>query len=95
MVVVIVSQSTEKSGVGQVCAICKLQHEHTSQVHTWQTQKACDEALKFGIAPSDTICRPCCDDLRRILLIPVMFLDGRKKAKKQLNAMYMAVVVHV
>ena len=92
MVVVNVSQSTEKSGVGQVCAICKLQHEHTSQVHTWQTQKACDEVLKFGIAPSDTICRPCRDDL---LLIPVIFLDGRKKAKKKLNAMYMAVVMHV
>ena len=29
------------------------------------------------------------------LLILVMFLDGRKKAKKQLNEMYTAVVMHV
>ena len=53
------SQPGESVSQAHVCALRELQHRHTSQ-------SARDEALKLGIVPSDTICRPCRDDLRRI-----------------------------
>ena len=52
--------------VSQVCTLCELVHQHTSKVQTWQSPSARDEAFKLGIIPSDVICRPCRDDIRRI-----------------------------
>ena len=71
-----------ESGVGQVFARCILQYQHTSQVQTWQNRKARDETLKFGIAPSDTICRPCHDDLCRISTDPSHVPRWKKKSQE-------------
>ena len=56
--------------VPRVCALCKKKHKHMSQVHTWQSAKACGVAAKFGITPADTVCRPCRDDVRRVIANP-------------------------
>ena len=52
------------------CTLCSQQHPLTSQVHTWQNERAHEEALNLGIVPSDIICRACHDDTRRISVDP-------------------------
>ena len=53
-----------------VCALCKVNHEHMSQVHTWQKTQAHDVVANYGITPDDTVCRPCRDDIRRVTANP-------------------------
>ena len=54
----------------RVCTLCSQQHPLSSQVHTWQNERAREEALNLGIVPSDIICRACHDDIRRISVDP-------------------------
>lgn len=54
------------SAVVQVCTLCKVHHQHMSEVQTWQSQQARDNAAKCGILSGDLVCHPCRDDLHRI-----------------------------
>ena len=51
-----------------VCSLCKQSHHCMSTVHMWQSEQARDTAVGvYGITLDDTVCRPCRDDLRRIV----------------------------
>ena len=60
------SGSDQANAPAAVCALCKVYHKHTSQVHTWQNNQARDIVGNYGITPDDIVCRPCRDDIRRI-----------------------------
>jgi len=49
------------------CALCKVQHEHMSYVQTWKSVEACKLVAEKGITPKNLICRPCRDDVRRMV----------------------------
>ena len=66
----------------RVCTLCSQQHPLTSQVHTWQNERAREEALNLGIVPSDIICRACHDDIRRISVDPSHVPRWEKKEKR-------------
>ena len=53
-----------------VCALCKLSHHCMSTVGTWQSIQVCDTTARYGIAPQYVICRPCWDDILRIIANP-------------------------
>ena len=50
-----------------VCALCKASHKCMSKVQSWQNAQACELVSKLGITLDDIICRPCRDDIRRVL----------------------------
>ena len=49
------------------CALCKVQHEHMSYVQTWKSVEACKLVAEKGITPKNLICRPCRDDVCRMV----------------------------
>ena len=63
-------EETSEQSSSTKCALCKVTHSHMSQVQTWKDTKACDLVTKIGIALNDMVCRPCRDDVRRVLADP-------------------------
>ena len=53
-----------------VCSLCKSQHSRMSNVQTWQNSQATLYIQTLGIALDSLICRPCRDDVRRVLADP-------------------------
>ena len=53
-----------------VCSLCKSQHSRMSNVQTWQNSQATQYIQTLGIALDSLICRPCRDDVRRVLADP-------------------------
>ena len=49
--------------------MCTLQAQ-PYQVHTWQNIQARDVVADYGITLNDIVCRPCRDDIRRIIANP-------------------------
>ena len=63
-------QADEHSSPAAVCALCQLNHTHVSQVCTWQNTQARDVVAEYGITQDDVVCRPCRDDVRRVMTNP-------------------------
>ena len=53
-----------------VCALCKQSHMYMSAVHSWQSVQARNAVSEYGVTQSDTVCRPCRDNLRRVSTNP-------------------------
>ena len=49
------------------CALCNTPHDHISRVKTWKNIKACEFVAEKGITGDNHICRPCRDDVGRVL----------------------------
>jgi len=50
-----------------VCASCKVHHEHMSHVQTWKSVQTGKLVTQKGIIPENLICRPCWDDVHRMV----------------------------
>ena len=70
----------------------KANHQHMSEVQTWQGQQAHDNAAKCGILSGDLVCRPCRDDLRRISASASHVPRWKKKIRSQINVVCKDVV---
>ena len=55
-----------------VCSLCESHHNRMSKVQTWQNAQATQYIQTLGIALDSLICRPCRDDIRRVLADPSM-----------------------
>ena len=53
-----------------VCALCKMHHSHMTKVSSWHDEKALHSAATYGCCETDMVCRPCRDDLRRVVKNP-------------------------
>ena len=51
----------------QIQEVGSLQHEHMSYVQTWKSAQAYKLVAEKGITPENLICRPCQDDVRRMV----------------------------
>ena len=66
-----------------VCALCKETHQYTSTVHSWQSTQAQSVVSEYGITQNDTVCRPCRDDIRRVVANPDLKPRWRKEQEKK------------
>ena len=66
-----------------VCALCKETHQYTSTVHSWQSTQARSVVSEYGITQNDTVCRPCRDDIRRVVANPDLKPRWRKEQEKK------------
>ena len=56
--------STSKS---PTCSLCCSHHKHTGPVSSWESTAACEFILSRGFTQQDLICRPCRQDVNRVL----------------------------
>ena len=63
-------EATGEAHSSDVCSLCKSHHSRMSNVQTWQNAQATQYIQTLGIAFDSLICRPCRDDVRRVLADP-------------------------
>lgn len=73
-------QAAEQSLIAtDICALCKDHRKSMSRVETWQNVEACDLVAKKGIKPTNLVCPPCRDDVRRVVVNPTHVPRWEKK----------------
>lgn len=51
----------------QVCKLCGGKHSHTSSPQQWTNERACELVKSLGVSPDSLVCRPCRQDVTRVL----------------------------
>ena len=67
-----------------VCPLCKETHRSMSTVHSWQSAQARSAVSEYGITQNDTVCRPCRDNIHRVVPNPDLKPRWRKEQEKVL-----------
>ena len=58
---------------GEVCSVCHVKHSHTSSPKSWKNASAQQYAItSLGLDPECVVCRPCRDDILRVLRDPTI-----------------------
>ena len=57
----------EEEPEGQLCALCRHHHSHISKVSTWKRTQDKEFLADYGVNEDDFVCRPCRDDVRRLV----------------------------
>ena len=61
------SFTEEEEPEGQLCALCRHHHSHISKVSTWKRTQDKEFLVDYGVNEDDFVCRPCRDDVRRLV----------------------------
>ena len=61
------SFTEEEEPEGQLCALCRHHHSHISKVSTWKRTQDKEFLADYGVNEDDFVCRPCRDDVRRLV----------------------------
>ena len=51
----------------QVCRLCSGEHSHLSSPQQWTNEQACELVRSLGVSPEGLVCRPCRQDVTRVL----------------------------
>ena len=68
------------------CISCVLfgdQHSHFSTPTSWKSKEACSLVLSLQVQTDSHVCRPCRDNLGRILIDPVHVPRWRRETKRE------------
>ena len=70
---------------GAICKLCQGHHSHMSSPVDWKNEQARTYVLSLKVPSDSLVCRPCRDDVTRVLRTLVMYLDG-ERARLQVRA---------
>ena len=64
------SYEENQQPAAEVCALCKVHHDHMSHPLAWKNEKAREFISEQRIQQHQKICRPCRDDISRVIANP-------------------------
>ena len=73
------SYEENQQPAAEVCALCKVHHDHMSHPLAWKNEKAGEFISEQRIEQHQKICRPCRDDISRIIANPAFKPRWEKK----------------
>ena len=61
------SSQRQLSFPSQVCRLCSGEHNHISSPQQWTNEQACELVRSLGVSFQGLVCRPCRQDVTRVL----------------------------
>ena len=68
---------------GEVCVLCSHHHLRTSTCSTWKDKSAQQCASSWGVDAESPVCRPCRDDISRLVKDPAYIPRWKKAVKNE------------